>query len=120
MAKRWINSMDVEVSPSGAPLFDMAGCTTFVGGTKTVASTATPEKLVPTVTPCRFVWIGARVDTYGNPINTRPCFVGDSANQNIPVMPSNFEGVVIRIDDASKVFVKVGVNNQGVVYRIFA
>ena len=37
-----------------------------------------------------------------------------------PQLPSNFEGVVVRIDDASKVFVKVGVANQGVVYRIFA
>jgi len=35
-------------------------------------------------------------------------------------MPSNYEGVVIRIDDPSKVYVKVGINNQGVVYRVFA
>jgi len=120
MAKRWINSMDVEVGENGAPLFDVAGCASLVGGTKTVASTSTPEPLVATSTPCRFVWIGARVDSDGNPQNTRPCFVGDSANQNIPVLPSNFEGIVIRIDDASKVFIKVGVNNQGVVYRVFA
>jgi hypothetical protein len=120
MAKRWINSLDVEVGPNGAPLFDMAGCTSFVGGTKTVLSTTAPQALVAASTPCRFVWVGARVDTYGNPMNTRPCFVGDAASQNIPVMPSNFEGVVIRIDDANKVFVKVGVANQGVVYRIFA
>ena len=120
MAKRWINSMDVEVGANGAPLFDIAGCATIDGGTKTVASTSTPEALVAASTPCRFVWIGARVDSYGNPQNTRPCFVGDQANQNIPVMISNYEGLVIRIDDASKVFVKVGVNNQGVVYRIFA
>lgn len=120
MARRWINSMDVEVSDSGAPLFDVAGCSSFVGGTKTVASTATPEKLVATATPCRFVWVGARVDAVGNPLNTRPCFVGDAAIQNVPVMPSNYEGVVIRIDDASKLYVKVGIANQGVVYRIFA
>ena len=120
MAKRWINSMDVEVSENGAPLFDVAGCSSFVGGTKTVSSTGTPEKLVPASTPCRVVWIGARVDSDGNPVNTKPCFIGDSANQNIPVLPSNFEGVVIRIDDASKVYIKVGVNSQGVAYRIFA
>ena len=120
MAKRWINSLDVEVGPNGAPLFDMAGCVSFVGGTKTVSSTTTPQALVTTSTPCRFVWVGARVDAYGNPLNTRPCFVGDASNQNVPVMPSNYEGVVIRIDDASKLYVKVGVNNQGVVYRVFA
>jgi hypothetical protein len=120
MAKRWINSMDVEVGANGAPLFDLAGCTTIAGGTKTVPSTSTPQPLVATATPCRFVWVGARVDAYGNPLNTRPCFVGDLANQNVPVMPSNYEGVVIRIDDASKLYVKVGINNQGVVYRVFA
>ena len=120
MAKRWINSLDVEVGPNGAPLFDMAGCMSFVGGTKTVSSTATPQALVAASTPCRFVWIGARVNSDGNSLNTKPCFIGDAANQNIPILPSNFEGVVIRIDDASKLFVKVGVANQGVVYRIFA
>ena len=120
MAKRWINSMDVEVGANGAPLFDVAGCSSFVGGTKTVSSTTTPQALVAASMPCRFVWIGARVNTDGNPVNTKPCFIGDSVNQNIPVLPSNFEGLVIRIDDASKLYVKVGVNNQGVVYRVFA
>ena len=67
MAKRWINSLDVEVGPNGAPLFDMAGCLSFVGGTKTVSSTATPQALVAVSTPCRFVWIGARVNSDGNP-----------------------------------------------------
>jgi len=112
--------MDVEVGENGAPLFDVAGCASLVGGTKTVASTSTPEPLVATSTPCRFVWIGARVDSDGNPLNTKPCFVGNAANRNIPVMPSNYEGVVIRVDDALKVHVKVGVNGQGVEYRIFA
>ncbi len=120
MARRWINSMDVEVSEGGAPLFDVAGCSSFIGGTKLVPSSATPQPLVATSTPCRFVWVGARVDNYGNPQNYYPCFVGDAAGQNIPVMPSNYEGLVIRIDDASKVYVKVTVNNQGVAYRIFA
>jgi len=120
MAKRWIQSADVEVTAGGALLTDMAGCTTLVGGTKTVPSAATPQPLVATSTPCRFVWVGARVDAYGNPLNSYPCFVGDSAGQNIPVMPSNYEGLVVRVDDASKVYVKVGANGQGVAYRIFA
>jgi len=120
MAKRWINSMDVEVGANGAPLFDLAGCATIAGGTKTVPSTSTPQPLVATATPCRFVWIGARVNSDGDPQTTKPCFIGDATGQNIPVMPSNYEGVVIRIDDASKMYVKVGINGQGVVYRIFA
>ena len=120
MAKRWINSMDMEVSPSGALLFDVAGCSSFIGGTKTVASAETPQPLVATSTPCRFVWVGARVDNYGYPVDSYPCFIGDSAGQNIPVMPSNYEGLVIRIDDASKVYVRVVSGGTGVVYRIFA
>ncbi len=120
MTRRWLNSVDVEVGENGAPLFDMAGCVSFVGGTKTVASSSTPEKLVPDPTPCSFVWVGARVDGSGNPQNTAPCFIGDAAGQNIPILQSNYEGVVIRVDDASKVHVKVGVNGQGVAYRIFA
>ena len=43
MARRWINSMDVEVGANGAPLFDVAGCASFVGGTKTVPSAGTPQ-----------------------------------------------------------------------------
>ena len=120
MAKRWINSVDVEVTAAGALLTDLAGCTTLAGGTKLVPSSATPQPLVAVSTPCRFVWVGARVDNYGNPLNYYPCFVGDSANQNIPVMPSNYEGLVIRISDASKVYVRVVTSNTGVVYRIFA
>ena len=120
MAKQWINSMDVEVGTNGAIMCNVAGCSSLTGGTRTVLSVATPQPLMPESAPCQFVWIGARVDSNGNSQNTKPCFIGDSTNQNIPIMPSNYEGVVIRIDDASKVFVKVGVDNQGVVYRVFA
>ena len=120
MAKRWLQSMDVEVADNGAPLLGLAGCGSLAGGTKTVPSTSSPQPLVTESTPCRFVWIGARMDSNGNPMNTKPVFIGDSGNQNIPVLPSNYEGLVIRIDDASKLYVKVGLNNQGVVYRIFA
>jgi len=119
MAKRWIQSADVEVTAAGAVLTALAGCTTLAGGTKTVPSAGTPQPLVAGSTPCRFVWVGARVDAYGNPLNSYPCFVGDSAGQNLPVMPSNYEGLVIRIDDASKLYVRVTINNQGVVHRIF-
>ncbi len=52
--------------------------------------------------------------------NTKPVFLGNSVNQNMPLLPSSISGVVLSIDDASKVFVKVGVNGEGVAYRIFA
>jgi len=101
-------------------LVDVASPTSLAGGTRIVPASATPQPLVATPTPCRFVWIGARVDDDGNPLNEYPCFIGDSSNQNIPVMPSNYEGVVIRIDDASKVYVRVVSAGNGVAYRIFA
>lgn len=100
----------VEITPSAA----------FPGGTKTVTAAATPEALVSSSTPCRSVWIGAPVDADGNAENTKPAFVGDSAGQNIPLLTTNFEGAEIEIDDAAKVYVKVGVNGEKVVHRIFS
>ena len=121
MSRRWINSLDVEFDPlKGSILTDQASPTTLVGGTRIVASAGTPQALVAATTPCRFVWIAARTDNNGNPLNGFPCFIGDAAGQNIPVMPSNYEGLAIRIDDASKVFVRVASGGDGVAYRIFA
>lgn len=120
MTRRWIHSLDVEYDPvRGTILTDQPSPSAFAGGTKTVSSSAAPEPLVAASTPCRFVWIAARVDSDGLPQNQSPCFVGDAANQNIPIMMSNYEGLVIRIDDASKIHVRVSVNGEGVVYRIF-
>lgn len=93
--------------------------TSFPGGTLLVAAAATPEPLVAVATPCLAVWVGARIDANGDAVNTKPCLIGDEANQNIPIMPGNAEGVVIRIDDAAKVFVKAGVDGEGVAYRVF-
>ena len=92
----------------------------FPGDTKTVAAAATPEALVSSATPCRSVWIGAPVDANGTAENTKPVFIGDSAGQNSPLLPTNFEGIELEIDDASKVFIKVGVNGEEVVYRVFS
>jgi len=127
MSRRWVQSASVEINDqTGALLVEEAGGggasppTSLTGGTKTVAAATTPEKLVAAATPCQFVWLGARVDASGNAVNTKPVFLGDNANQNIPLLSSNFEGMVIQIDDASKLYVKVGVNGEGLVYRIFA
>jgi len=84
-----------------------AGCASFIGGTKTVPSSARRRRWWLRQKPRQFVWVGARVDNNGNPQNTAPCFIGNSANQNIPIPPSNYGGVVTRIDDAVKVFVRV-------------
>jgi len=129
MTKRWMQRANLEINDAtGAVLVETddagGGGTTppvsLAGGTKTVASTATPQALVASATPCKFVWLAARVDSNGNPLNTKPVFIGDGSNQNIPLLPSNYEGLVIQIDDAAKLYVKVGVNGQGVAYRIFA
>ena len=121
MARRWIGSIDVEYDAGkGLILTGQASPTSLVGGTKTVSSAATPQPLVATPTPCCFVWIGARVDNSGNPQNIQPVFIGDAANQNIALMPANYEGFVIRIDDASKLYLRVVTANEGVFYRIFA
>ena len=122
MARRWLHTVDVETDENGSPLVEKAlkTPTSLAGGTKNVASAATPEPLVAEAAPCRFVWLGAPVDGDGVAVNTKCVFVGDADNQNIPLMPSNFEGVVVQIDDASKLYLKAGVNGEGLAYRIFA
>ena len=118
--RKWMNSVDVEVNAdTGIAMFDKAPSSSFVGGTRVVASAGTPGKLVADATPCKSVWVGSRVDSDGNEQNTKPVFIGDSAGQNIPIMPTNFEGIEIEIDDASKVNVKVGADGEGVAYRVF-
>ena len=120
MAKRWLHSMDVEVGDNGAPLFGVAGCNSFAGSTKTVSAAATPEAIVAESTPCLAVWVGAPCDSDGAPTNTKPVFIGDVDGQNLPLFVDNAEGFIIGIDDASKIFAKVGVNGEKVEYRILS
>ena len=97
----------------------LAIATALAGGIKTVAAAATPEALVATSTPCRCVWVGPLCNADGVGTNTKPVFLGDSGNQNMPLLPNSISGVVLSIDDAGKVYVKVGVNGEGVAYRLF-
>jgi hypothetical protein len=127
MTRRWMGSVDVEVNEAtGALLVQGDASTTtappssMVGGTKTVALASTPQALVATSTPCRCVWIGPLCNADGVGTNTKPVFLGNSANQNMPLPPNSVSGVVLSIDDASKVYVKVGANGEGVAYRVFA
>ena len=128
MTRRWLGSADVEIDPATGALLvkgDLGGGSTspptsLVGGTKTVAAAAVAEPLVAESTPCRCVWVAPLCDADGAGTNTKPVFLGDSANQNMPLAPTSISGVVLSIDDASKVFLKVGTDGEGVAYRIFA
>jgi len=137
MTRRWLQSADVEIDDaSGALLVKigdsgsdssltelasrLAPATSMAGGTKIVASAGIAEALVDGPTPCRSVWIGPLCIPEGMGINSMPVFLGDSNNQNMPLLPSSISGMVIDIDDASKIFVSVGFDGEGVAYRIFA
>lgn len=130
MTRRWLGSADVEIDEATGALLVQGGASTggaaptapssLTGGTKTVAAAGTPEALVTASTPCQCVWVGPPCDADGLATNTKPAFIGDQHNQNMPLLPNSIAGVVIAIDDASKLFVKVGVNGEGVAYRIFA
>jgi hypothetical protein len=92
----------------------------LTGGTKTVDAALTPELLVATSTPCRKVWVGAPVDSDGDPTNTKPVFVGPAGEEVCPILPSNFEGLVLSIADALLLSVKVGVDGEGVKFLILS
>lgn len=132
MSRRWLQSATVEIDDAtGALLVSGVGGgggggggsqpppSSLVGGTKTVTLAATPEPLVASATPCRSVWIGAPCDSNGAPTNTKPVFLGDASNQNMPLAPASITGVAIAIDDAAKIYVRVGANSEAVEYRIF-
>jgi len=127
MTRRWLQSADVEIDEATGALLvqgdvgsTVKSPTSLAGGTKTVAFGGVPEPLVESSAPCQFVWAGARVDDYGASQNMGPCFVGDAAVQNIPVMMANYEGIVIRIDNAAKLYVRATNDGDGVVSRFFA
>ncbi len=127
MTRRWLQSADVDVDEStgailvrGDSSITTAPPSTLAGGTKIVASAATAEPLVCESTPCRCVWIGPLCDDDGVGTNTKPVFLGDSDNQNMPLLPHSVSGLVLAIDDAGKVFLKVGADGEGVAYRVFA
>jgi len=123
MAKRWLHATDVMVDDETGALLvaaDLRPASEITTGEKIVASAATPEPLVAASTPCRAVWLGARVSTTGAAQNTKPVFIGGAGGQHIPVMPNNPEGLVIAIDDASKLQVKVGTGGEGVAYAVLA
>ena len=75
------------------------------------------------IVSCKFVWVGAPVSALGVALNQQPVFIGatSAANeQNIPIMPANFEGMPIPICDASKIWVQSSHTGDTVTFRIFA
>ncbi len=117
--KQWIQSATVGVNPeNGAMLVDIAAPNTFVGGTKIPAVPGVAEPLVDQPTPCRFVWIGTPINDGMERTNTGVVFIGDANNQNMPLLPRNYRGVVIRIDDASILHIRTIEEGDGVVFRI--
>ncbi len=120
MTRRWIQTASLEIDEAtGALLVETRPPVQFDGGTKTVNTVGAARKLVADPTPCRAVWVGARFDANGVSQNTKPVFVGDNASQNMPIPPADYVGRMIEIDDASKIYLRVGVSGEGLVFRIF-
>lgn len=116
---QWIKTATIAVDPDdGAQLVDITAPSIFTGGSKTLAQAGVAEPLVSEPTPCRFVWVAAPINDDGNATNTKPVFLGDFDNQNMPLLKGNYRGVVVRIDDASKIYLRAIAAGEGVVYRI--
>jgi hypothetical protein len=92
--------------------------TAMYGGTKTGSSEGA-QPLVDNPTPCQFVWVGARINNDGSPQNSAVCFIGSSSGTNIPILPNDFHGIMIPIDDANKIYIYSPSGGDGVVYQIF-
>lgn len=126
--QQWIQGATISVdSADGSLLVGTPAPATFSGGSTFPEQPGVAEPLVSTPTPCQFVWIGAAVhevlpeDEY--PMwtqNQKPLFLGDAQNQNIPIFPKNYRGIVIRIRDASLIHVRALAQGDGVAYRISA
>ena len=102
-----------------AKIYDVgiAPARTFAGNTKTV-SPAAAAALVAASTPCRAVWIAARMNNDGSATNTNAVFIGDATNQTMGLAKDDFKGFVIPIDDAQKVYIRPVTSGEGVAYRI--
>jgi len=93
-------------------------------GVKAAPQTTTDATQLTATMTCKFVWVGAPVGITGAVVNTAPVFIGGSATTatvgSIPVMPTNYEGFVIAINDPSKLYVASSSAGQVLNYRIFA
>jgi hypothetical protein len=115
--KKWLQTADVLVDDSGNLGVLPAPVATFAGSTKTV-SPAAAASLVAASTPCRAVWIGARMNNDGTPTNTNPVFIGDVTNQTMALAKDDFKGFLIPIADAFNIYIRPVTAGEGVAYRI--
>lgn len=122
--RQWIQSASIRVAEDGAILVGETPPSSFAGGAKVPAEAGVAEPLVSVPTPCRFVWVGVPLEPpqeEGDTSwakNSSPVLLGDQANQNLPLTPHTFRGVVIHISDASLVYVRSHTQGDGVEYRI--
>lgn len=85
---------------------------------------AATVQLAATATPCTSVWLGAPTaqHTVGE-LNTSPILVGKESGGNesggIPIEADNHKGVLILIDDASKLYLTGFTAGDVVEYQIF-
>ena len=114
--KRWLQTADVLVDDDGN-LAVLSAATAFAGNTKTV-SPAAAAPLVAASTPCRAVWIGARMANDGSAVNTNPVFIGDVTNQTMGLAKDDFKGFLIPLADAHNIYVRPITAGEGVAYRI--
>jgi len=84
----------------------------LAGGTKTVATAGTAEKLVSSATPCKAVYIEA-LST-----NTNNVYWGDSDVDNTYPALGPYDWRVIAIQDASLLYLDVDTDGEGVRYVI--
>ena len=88
-------------------------------GTKIVAAAATPERLVATSLNCQRIFLQARADSSGTPLNTKPVLVGAQGYETLRIMPNQLTPIPIYWENAYTLFVKSGANGEGVDYVIF-
>lgn len=80
---------------------------TVLAGEKVISSTGTPEALASSTT-CTYALVQAK------PENTSNCFVGNNSTQKVELEPG--QAWSFSIDNLSKIFIKVGTDNDGVNY----
>lgn len=93
-------------------------------GALTLSGTAA-EALVAESTPCNGVWIGAPTAAHTQGANSGTVMVGfaaGAAGANLeggrPLATDNYDGFLLLIDDASKVYIE-GASGDGVEYQIY-
>ena len=97
----------------------LATPSSMVAGTATLAAADTAQRLVA-ATPCKCVWLGPFLTNDGAVSNVNTIFVGDASNQVICLIPTDAQGVLIVIDDVSKIYWRSHTDTDELNYIIFS